>query len=123
MTFGAFGTGPYEPRDHSFEELREASIEVLKQPSTPNQYSGLLEAVAGYFARREPSPQPSNRQVWIATYPSGPRLSDSDRDLMLEVFWDLFRCGVIILGLNGANPDFPWFRVSRYGSGEKIGKK
>jgi len=36
-------------------------------------------------------------------------------ELLREVFWDLFRTGIIILGLDDANPMYPWFRVSSFG--------
>lgn len=107
-------------RDHAFDELRAAAVDALSRPGAPNQYQGLLDAVAYVLSEREP-PTPQSRNVLhMGGYPSGPRLSDRDRNLMLEVFWDLFRCGTIILGLNDSNREFPWFTVSRYGSGEKI---
>jgi hypothetical protein len=34
---------------------------------------------------------------------------------MLEVFWGLFREGIITLGMNDANREFPFFRLSSYG--------
>jgi hypothetical protein len=42
-------------------------------------------------------------------------LSASDQDLFLEVFWALFREGVITLGLNDSNREFPHFRISEFG--------
>ena len=32
-----------------------------------------------------------------------------------EVFWDLFRQGIITLGLDDSNREFPFFRVSQLG--------
>jgi hypothetical protein len=40
-----------------------------------------------------------------------PRLEGEDADILLEIFWDLFREGVITLGLNATNPEFPRFRI------------
>jgi hypothetical protein len=45
-------------------------------------------------------------------------LHPRDRDVLLEIFWDLFRQGVITLGLNDNNPQWPWFRLSRFGASE-----
>jgi hypothetical protein len=119
VTYGTFRNSPAEPPSHTFDELRQAAIEVLRRPSPPNSYGVLLEAIAAYFAQSEPSSRPQTG-LPFAQYPTGPMLSRADRDLMLEVFWDLFRCGVIIFGLNDANRGFEWFRVSKHGSGEKI---
>jgi hypothetical protein len=35
--------------------------------------------------------------------------------MFLEVFWDLFREGIISLGLDDANPQFPWFHLTALG--------
>jgi len=42
-------------------------------------------------------------------------LSANDSELFLEVFWSLFREGIITLGLNDSNRDFPHFRVTQFG--------
>lgn len=42
-------------------------------------------------------------------------MSANDRELFLEVFWSLFREGIITLGLNDANREFPFFRVTEFG--------
>ena len=42
-------------------------------------------------------------------------LSGSDANLLLEVFWNLFREGIITLGINDQNAAFPWFRISEFG--------
>src|SRR5262245_21570616 len=99
--------------DHSYEELRAAALDVLagreKGPYEPSQYENLSIGVAEAFLRREdPQAQPphSRRPAY---------LSGADRELFLEVFWDLFRQGIITLGLNDNNREFPFFRLSRLG--------
>jgi len=42
-------------------------------------------------------------------------ISNSDKDLVLEIFWALFREGIITLGMNSSNRNFPFFRLSHYG--------
>lgn len=42
-------------------------------------------------------------------------MSRSDNNIFLEVFWDLFRQGIITLGSDDLNPNFPYFRVSTHG--------
>lgn len=99
--------------NHSYEELRAAALDVLagreKGPYEPSQYESLSIGVAEAFLRREdPQAQPphSRRPAY---------LSGADRELFLEVFWDLFRQGIITLGLNDNNREFPFFRLSRLG--------
>ena len=99
--------------DHTYEEIRNAVINILagreKVANYPNQYSWLPGGVAEVFQRREGT----------STDPSllhqGPQLSAIDRELLREVFWELFRQGIITLGTNEANAQFPWFKVSLFG--------
>jgi hypothetical protein len=67
--------------------------------------------VAEVFQRREPLQQHQN--VFVAG--GDPSLSNPDREVFLEVFWGLFREGVITLGMNDSNREFPFFRVSAFG--------
>jgi hypothetical protein len=46
-----------------------------------------------------------------AQYP----LDRQDSEIYLEVFWDLFRQGIITLGLNDANRNFPHIRPTELG--------
>jgi len=100
-------------RKHAYEEIREAVIEVLLRPlpdsvtrHAPNGWPGLVASVGIIFFQRE------GRQVHPG---DGERLHPSDRELVRDVFWDLFRQGVITLGLNDANPMWPWYRLSHFG--------
>jgi hypothetical protein len=43
------------------------------------------------------------------------RLHPYDAELVRDVFWDLFRQGFITLGLDDANPTWPFFRLSHFG--------
>jgi hypothetical protein len=44
-----------------------------------------------------------------------PKLSLADREKFLEIFWGLFREGIITLGSNDKKREFPFFRVSEFG--------
>lgn len=93
---------------HTYEELREAVVKALIDPGptrTIHQFRDLALAVAEQFERR------------AGTY-SGPGLvreDPEDEELIREIFWDLFRQGIITLGLNISNPSWPFFRLSRSG--------
>ena len=103
--------------DHSFEEIRSAALDLLagreRASLSPTQYQNLLVGVAEVFERREGASRSRDYQGGGAF---GPSLSSGDRELFLEVFWTLFREGVITLGLNDSNRDFPHCRVTSFGT-------
>jgi len=96
----------------TYEEIRKVVLDLLsgreRVPSEPNQYISLQNGVAEVLKKRDPA---------STSIRSGgnPVLISEDRDIFLEVFWDLFRQGIITLGLSDSNPDFPFFRVSSFG--------
>jgi hypothetical protein len=102
----------WNAEQHSYEELRALVLdEVLAQ--TCRQFEELQQKVGQSILSREGRWPPSETGIaypGIAAY-----LHPYDSDTLLEIFWDLFRQGVITLGLNSANPGWPWFRLSRFG--------
>jgi len=99
--------------DHSYEEIRHVMVDILAGRETtqyaPTQFAHLKLGVAEVFERREASPENGSRESRAST------LSRQDCELVREVFWDLFRQGVITIGLNDADDMFPFFCVSSYG--------
>ena len=97
---------------HSYEEIRSAALDVLAKreslPFEPNQYDNLNLCIGHVFAHREGTIQNGHHG---ASYP----LVGNDKDLLLELFWDLFRQGIISLGINDAKREFPFFHVTRFG--------
>lgn len=97
---------------HSYEELRAAALDILagreEVPYEPSQYEHLSLGLGQVFARREGRVQAGH---FGATYP----LDAQDKELLLELFWDLFRQGVISLGKNDNNREFPFFHLTRLG--------
>ena len=97
---------------HSYEEIRSVALDVIAGRERVDlditQYESLKLAVGEVFARREGRIQPGH---FGTRYP----LDRQDDDIFLEVFWDLFRQGIITLGLNDSNRNFPFFRVSQLG--------
>lgn len=102
--------------DHSFEEIRSAAIDALAgregAPGYPEQYASLMKAIAEVFERREGT-RPATGGQRTTAFAHG--LSPHDRDLFLEVFWSFFREGIITLGVNDANRELPFFRVTEFG--------
>jgi hypothetical protein len=94
---------------HSYEEIRKVAIELLAGHEAPTycltQYEHFRLSVGGVFSRRE----------GINSDSQFPPLDREDNEIFLEVFWDLFRQGIITLGLNHNSPNFPWFRVTGFG--------
>lgn len=100
--------------DHTYEEIRSVTIDILagreKTAYSPDQFANVLHGVGEVLDRREGrGGQDRHHQ---------PQLSPGDRELVREVFWDLFRQGIITLGLNDSNREFPFFKVSQ--SGKRI---
>lgn len=103
---------------HSYEELRAAALDIVTGREcvayTPNQYEHLSLGLGEVFARREQRIQPGHHG---ATYP----LDAQDRETLLELFWDLFRQGIITLGMNDNNREFPFFRFTQAGQRMAVG--
>ena len=99
-------------KQHSYEELRALVLdEVLAQ--TCRQFEELQQKVGQGILHREgrwPPRETGAAYPGITAY-----LHPYDSNTILEIFWDLFRQGVITLGLDSANPGWPWFRLSRFG--------
>lgn len=97
--------------DHSYEEIRSVAIDILtgreKTAYPPERFEHLLRGVGEVLERREGRASQDRHHQ--------PQLSVADRELVREVFWDLFRQGIITLGLNDASPEFPCFKVSHFG--------
>jgi len=108
FSFAVFGT----PMPHSYEELRTAAFDILSgrvQPAyDPSQYRHLSIGVAKALSERK-------GQQHYSGLGENSALESEDADIFLEVFWDLFRQGVITLGLNDSNPEFPFFRLTSLG--------
>jgi hypothetical protein len=95
---------------HSYEEIRQVIIDILQRDPAlggyPRQFNDLLEQSGLSFTRREQA----------AGRPSNPALHPHDVELVRDVFWDLFRQGVITLGKDSSNDNWPWFRLSHFGT-------
>ncbi len=96
---------------HSYEEIRAAVLDVLAGRESASfsgdEYHRLRQCIGEVFARREGRVQPGNP---AATYP----LDAQDQETFREVFWDLFRQGIVTLGLQNENHALP-FRVTKLG--------
>lgn len=94
--------------NHSYEEIRQAVIQILADSNDGSQYENLKLNLASSFEAEEG--RAKSRDFY-----SSSSLSNQDANLLLEVFWGLFREGIITLGINDSNREFPWFRVSEFG--------
>jgi len=103
---------------HSYEELRAAALDILSEREqvgySPDNYENLSLGLGEIFARREGRIQPGHHG---ATY----HLDREDKELFLELFWDLFRQGLITLGMNDSNREFPFFRLTKLGRQLAVG--
>lgn len=102
---------------HTYEEIRSVAIDILANREavrySPNQYQNLLLGIGEVLERRNPITATPRNSISISGRDA--KIDQGDKDTILEVFWDLFRQGVITLGANDSNREFPFFRVSSYG--------
>lgn len=96
--------------DYTYEELRTNALEILAGSKKDNTYEfkTFKWSVATRLAQKKNKTTPDYIDIDNA-------FSDDDGDIFLEVFWDMFRQGIITLGANQKNPEFPHFRVSAHG--------
>ena len=98
---------------HSYEELRGVVIDILLAkehvPHGVGLYENLVKGVAEVLVRRgaEYKDEPY-------TSPNITRLGQSDIELVRDIFWDLFRQGIITLGRDENSEHWPWFRLSHH---------
>jgi hypothetical protein len=104
--------------DHSYDDIRKAAIDILARrwksdvPSgfkIPSDYDYFKEAVGNLLNTKEAR--------YGILRPEYETMSGADCNTFLEVFWELFREGIITLGLFDAkgNRDFPFFRIATHG--------
>jgi len=97
---------------HSHEEIRAVALDILSGRESvqyeASQYEHLRLGIGEVFARREGKIQPGH-------FGAKCLLDRADSEVFLEVFWDLFRQGIITLGHNDSNREFPFFRISKLG--------
>lgn len=101
--------------EHAYEELRGIVVDILlnreRVKYEATHYDHLLAGVAEVLARRGSTGQ----QQPLCGSPDEVRLHSHDVELVRDIFWDLFRQGVITLGKDGTNSMWPHFRLSRFG--------
>jgi hypothetical protein len=108
----------WNARQHTYEELRTLVIDELLA-RTCRKFDELQEKVGQAILKQNNQwPRPP-RETGIAYQGAVSYLHPYDSSTILEVFWDLFRQGVITLGKDARNPGWPWFRLSRFGENIK----
>ena len=99
---------------HSYEEIRDATFKVISEDtgstSSLEQYNNLKIKVGETLDKYDNiPPQPRT------SYPADTALSIEDSEILREVFWDLFRQGIVTLGKDEFNHSFPFFKVTSWG--------
>jgi hypothetical protein len=98
---------------HTYKEIRDIALDLLfgREPATFGlaQYPNLQDSIAEVFVRRSTPPTAERSRHDRAS------LSVVERNLFREVFWDLFRQGIITPGVDDSNREFPFFCLSSFG--------
>lgn len=101
---------------HSAEEMRAATLDVLAGRVASDypldQFAHLKIGVGKALRGRDGLPP-----AVLVAFPADSALGNEDADTFLEVFWDLFRDGIICLGCDSGalRSSFPYFRVTSRG--------
>lgn len=101
-------------REHSHEEVRAAALDVISGRVKTHweycsQFEELALAIAQVLSERD------GVHTSIGNVTGGYSLYPTEAESLREIFWDFFRQGIVTLGLDAANPNFPFFRVSKFG--------
>jgi hypothetical protein len=98
---------------HSYEEIRAAAFDVLaerfKSTYGAGQYVNFRISVAEALLSRDGTSRHPG------SFGNSASLDYAEAEIFLELFWDLFRQGIITLGSNDANPNFPFCRLTSLG--------
>lgn len=100
---------------HSYEEIRSATFEVLSGRAgaihSLDQYWHLKIEVGKVLDKYDNlPPKPAS------SYPADSAITEADAEILREVFWDLFRQGILTIGKDESNNAFPFFRVTSFGA-------
>lgn len=102
----------WNQKQHTYEELREVMMDVMLRkesvPFPPDQWAHLTDGVKHVLAMRS-GITPNSQEYRVNLHPY-------DRELMRDIFWDLFRQGYITLGKDDSNAAWPFFRLSAFGA-------
>ncbi len=98
---------------HSYEEIRDIVIKILQnaRSSGANNIDKLLDMTAHLLYKQDGATQARSS----FSHGSFAQLHPDDSQLVVEIVWDLFRQGIVTLGLDASNPGWPWLRLSRFG--------
>jgi hypothetical protein len=100
---------------HSYEEIRAAAFQVLSERTRAthslDEYPHLKIEVGKVLDAYDKVPAKLPR-----SYPADDALSREDAESLREVFWDLFRQGILTLGKDEGNNTFPFFRITSFGA-------
>ena len=88
------------------EDVRAAVLELIAEPNT-DDYNSLPGRVATLLHQKGFAVDKNKYQC--------PALRPDGQTMVAEVFWELFRQGIVTLGATLRGPDFPFFHVSEFG--------
>ncbi len=98
-----------------YPQVRRAALQALRRG--PTQWRNLQHVFGQVayelgFIEVPGGLNPSDPNFGVRVYHA---TTAEDKERLREVFWALLVEGVIILGMNDANAEWPWFRVTEYG--------
>lgn len=94
-----------------YERLRSITVNALPQFES-SQFANLVE----YIERQNPDlVQASHRQMMAGISSFSQERLDGHREMIRQILHELYIEGVIVMGVDAANPNWPFFRVTEHG--------
>ncbi|MGN7760472.1 hypothetical protein [Paenibacillus sp. 22594] len=97
----------------TINELRSLVLEALKSVDSTN-YLNVCNSVAGLLIQKGIVTDPNqNGRVFYTNVDYA--LNPLDEDNVREIIWNLIVEGVLTIGINPSNANWPWLKVTEYG--------
>jgi hypothetical protein len=100
--------------DMSYEDVKSTIMKLLWGELEPayelNQWTSLLYSISKHKPNTNQIQLNSNKQM---------NLTANEESYAREIFWGLFSSGIITLGINESNPNFPFFQLTLFGKKQK----
>jgi hypothetical protein len=95
-----------------YDEIKSLVLQYLKGETTTSYHEICAGVASIALSRKIVPPQPTEFGV---THPGGNSLGEQDSETVREIVWDLIVQRVLTIGMNNANPNWPWLKLTAYG--------
>ena len=101
------------PSNLKYDEMRRIVLNRILSGDGPGQFRTILNNVAKFLVDNKFCNQTDTYRSIVSR--SEYDMADEDANLVNEIVWDLIIERVLAIGLNSANPEWPFLRLTEYG--------